>query len=58
MNSAGACYGLRRLTTVAGKPMENVAQLGEHILADVHRFVGDRSQSDDTCLVCFGRDHA
>jgi serine phosphatase RsbU (regulator of sigma subunit) len=58
MNSAGACYGLRRLTAVAGKPMENVAQLGEHILADVHRFVGDRSQSDDTCLVCFGRDHA
>ena len=29
---------------------------GNHILDDVKRYVGDRPQSDDMCLACFGRD--
>jgi len=28
------------------------------ILGDVKQFVGDRSQSDDMCMVCFGRGKA
>jgi hypothetical protein len=26
-----------------------------HLLDDVKKFVGNRSQSDDMCLTCFGR---
>jgi serine phosphatase RsbU (regulator of sigma subunit) len=32
-----------------------VAAQGEQILGDVKQFVGTHPQSDDMCLVCFGR---
>jgi serine phosphatase RsbU (regulator of sigma subunit) len=32
-----------------------VKQLGDQILQDVKRFAGKRSQSDDMCLLCYGR---
>jgi hypothetical protein len=32
-----------------------VADFGQHILEDVSRFVNGFNQSDDMCLVCFGR---
>jgi serine phosphatase RsbU (regulator of sigma subunit) len=37
---------------------DGVKQLGELILSDVKQFVGNRSQSDDMCLLCFGRNPA
>jgi phosphoserine phosphatase RsbU/P len=39
-----------------GGRLGSVKQLGDQILQDVKRFVGKRAQSDDMCLLCFGRD--
>ena len=44
---AAAAVGLLRST--------RVDRIGRRILEDVKRFVGLRPQSDDMCLVCFGR---
>ena len=48
-------YGLERLRKRIGKPVKDVAELGHVILNDVKSFVGGHPQSDDMCLVCFGR---
>ncbi|MBI2825146.1 MAG: SpoIIE family protein phosphatase [Planctomycetia bacterium] len=55
MNAAGDLYGLDRLEARLTSPAEGVKQLGPGLLADVKQFVGQRAQSDDMCLVCFGR---
>lgn len=55
MNAAGDLYGLDRLQARLTSPAEGVKQLGPSLLADVKQFVGQRAQSDDMCLVCFGR---
>jgi serine phosphatase RsbU (regulator of sigma subunit)/pSer/pThr/pTyr-binding forkhead associated (FHA) protein len=55
MNERDELYGARRLETqLAGGPDGVVAQ-GRKILSDVKQFVGGHAQSDDMCLVCFGR---
>jgi len=55
MNPAEGLYGFQRLTAqLAGGPT-GVAAQGQKILDDVKRFVGTHPQSDDMCLVCFGR---
>ncbi|HEV2968987.1 MAG TPA: SpoIIE family protein phosphatase [Pirellulales bacterium] len=56
MNPDNKLYGLDRLSTQMGRAVENVSDLGREILADVKRFVSGRPQSDDMCLVCFGRE--
>jgi hypothetical protein len=33
----------------------DVADFGQHILEDISRFVDGFDQSDDMCMVCFGR---
>jgi serine phosphatase RsbU (regulator of sigma subunit) len=58
MNVAGHMYGVDRIRNALGASIGSVAQLGRHILDDVKSFVGGRAQSDDMCLVCFGRDSA
>jgi serine phosphatase RsbU (regulator of sigma subunit) len=55
MNSDRALYGLERLRQGLANPTENVLDLGERILDDVRRFVDGFAQSDDMCIVCFGR---
>jgi serine phosphatase RsbU (regulator of sigma subunit) len=55
MDGDGQLYGLPRLLEQVGGPARGVAELGEQILADVRRFADGRPQSDDVCLVCFGR---
>jgi phosphoserine phosphatase RsbU/P len=55
MNRKGHLYGQQRLLSCLGRAAAAVADLGPAILGDVKSFVGDRSQSDDMCLVCFGR---
>ncbi len=55
MNAKDELYGQQRLLAVLGQEVDRVAQVGRHILDDVKRFVGVRSQSDDMCLTCFGR---
>lgn len=55
MNDAGACYGAQRLYAQLGEHADGVLALGERLLDDVRRFIGNRAQSDDMCLTCFGR---
>jgi serine phosphatase RsbU (regulator of sigma subunit) len=58
MNEAGDLYTIERLTSQILLPADDLNVLGQRILSDVKRFVGTRSQSDDMCLACFGREIA
>jgi serine phosphatase RsbU (regulator of sigma subunit) len=55
MNAAGDLYGQDRLLKQLASEVTGVNALGRHLLDDVKKFVGNRSQSDDMCLACFGR---
>ena len=55
MNMNNDLYGLGRISEQVGGSANSVKQLGDQILQDVKRFVGKRSQSDDMCLLCYGR---
>jgi phosphoserine phosphatase RsbU/P len=55
MDAKNDLYGLTRLRDRLAAPAKGVQQLGALLLADVKTFVGQRAQSDDMCLVCFGR---
>ena len=55
MNSGGELYGLERLKEQLSSPALSVGDFGQHILEDVNKFVDGHDQSDDMCLVCFGR---
>lgn len=56
MNSKRDLYSIEKLAEVIGDKNVSPHDLGEHVLGDVRRFAGDFPQSDDMCLVCFGRD--
>lgn len=58
MNRDNELYGLKRLERQLHANASGVKQLGQQILSDVKQFVGNRSQSDDMCLICFGRNPA
>jgi serine phosphatase RsbU (regulator of sigma subunit)/pSer/pThr/pTyr-binding forkhead associated (FHA) protein len=55
MNATGELYGQDRLLKQLATVADGVNSLGRHLLDDVKKFVGNRSQSDDMCLACFGR---
>jgi serine phosphatase RsbU (regulator of sigma subunit) len=55
MNGERELYGLERLREQIRSPAAGVESFGQHILEDVRRFVNGVDQSDDMCLVCFGR---
>lgn len=55
MNGERELYGLERLKAQISSQAVNVADFGGHILEDVRQFVNGVDQSDDMCLVCFGR---
>jgi serine phosphatase RsbU (regulator of sigma subunit) len=55
MNNQRELYGLDRLKAQIGSPAVSLSDFGQHILEDVSRFVDGFDQSDDMCLVCFGR---
>ncbi|MBX7165552.1 MAG: SpoIIE family protein phosphatase [Pirellulales bacterium] len=56
MNLAGELYGIERLTEqVAKLTSGSIVQCGKQLLDDVKRFAGQQAQSDDMCLVMFGR---
>jgi serine phosphatase RsbU (regulator of sigma subunit) len=55
MNSDRELYGLERLRNGLSSPGVKAAELGEYILDDVRRFANGYAQSDDMCMVCFGR---
>lgn len=56
MNSDRDLYGIEKLSEVISDKNVGPHELGEHVLGDVRRFAGDFPQSDDMCIVCFGRD--
>lgn len=56
MNEQSELYGMERIARQIRKVQGTPAQLGGALLDDVKRFVGNRPQSDDMCLICFGRD--
>jgi sigma-B regulation protein RsbU (phosphoserine phosphatase) len=55
MNSKRDLFGLERLIELCSDKTIKADCLGPCILDKVHQFVGDFPQSDDMCLVCFGR---
>ena len=56
MNSARELFGLERLAELCADQGVKPADLGPCILDKVNEFVGDFPQSDDMCLLCFGRE--
>ena len=55
MNEQDDLYGFERLGAQLSSEATGTVAQGRKILSDVKRFVGSRPQSDDMCLVCFGR---
>jgi serine phosphatase RsbU (regulator of sigma subunit) len=55
MNVARDFYGAQRLEAQLRGQATGVRDLGQRILDDVRRFVGNQAQSDDMCVTCFGR---
>jgi serine phosphatase RsbU (regulator of sigma subunit) len=55
MDGQNRLYGFERLEKQIVASKGNAGAMGKTILDDVNRFVGNRAQSDDRCLVCVGR---
>lgn len=55
-NAKNDLYSIERLQERIGMKTEGVTEIGRAILSDVQQFVGGTPQSDDMCLVCFGRE--
>jgi len=55
MNAKLEQFGLERLAEIVAESGLSPGTLGPHILQQVRQFAGDFPQSDDMCLVCFGR---
>jgi sigma-B regulation protein RsbU (phosphoserine phosphatase) len=55
LNPANELYTLQRLQKVLGGAADNATTMGRAILDDVKRHAANRAQSDDMCLVVFGR---
>jgi len=56
MNSNDELYSIERLTKEISAAPAGAAELGRYVLDRVRQFVGQRSASDDICLLCLGRD--
>jgi serine phosphatase RsbU (regulator of sigma subunit) len=54
-NAAEELYGWERVRDMLANGPGDVELLGEVLLQHVEGFVKDQPQSDDMCLVCFGR---
>ena len=48
-------YGMDRLAKQVAAPVKGVTELGQRILSDVKQHAAGYRQSDDMCLLCFGR---
>jgi phosphoserine phosphatase RsbU/P len=56
MNAQRDLYGMDRIAKQLGSAADSITQLGRELLGDVRQFVNGNAQSDDMCLVCFGRE--
>ena len=57
MNADSHLYGHSRLAAAIGRHVSDVASLGRGIIEDIKGFVAGRSQSNDMCLICVGREY-
>jgi len=55
MDGQSRLYGHERLEKQIVASKGGAGPMGKTILDDVNRFVGNRAQSDDRCLICVGR---
>jgi serine phosphatase RsbU (regulator of sigma subunit) len=55
MDASGKHYQTHRIRGHVKDGGSGVQALGQAIIGDVQQFIGDRSQTDDICLVCLGR---
>lgn len=56
MNGELTTYGIDRIVHLCQrKEGDTVDTIASNLLQDVERWVGNQDQSDDMCLVCFGR---
>jgi serine phosphatase RsbU (regulator of sigma subunit)/pSer/pThr/pTyr-binding forkhead associated (FHA) protein len=55
MNGQGELFGIHRLRSQFGSSAESLPAVGRQLLDGVRQFVGQHPQSDDICLVAFGR---
>jgi serine phosphatase RsbU (regulator of sigma subunit) len=55
MNEEEQLYGLEQIKRQIHSKFGQVNELGQHILDDIKRFVGQQPQTDDMCLICVGR---
>jgi sigma-B regulation protein RsbU (phosphoserine phosphatase) len=59
MNTDNKLYGFERMTAQLARTAKpggvGPKAIGKDLLDDVRKFVGTRAQSDDRCLICFGR---
>jgi serine phosphatase RsbU (regulator of sigma subunit)/pSer/pThr/pTyr-binding forkhead associated (FHA) protein len=51
----GETYGNQRVRAALAAAPADVVHVGQAVVADVRRFSSGHRQSDDICLVCFGR---
>jgi serine phosphatase RsbU (regulator of sigma subunit) len=56
MNADRQLFGIERLMELCGDKAVKPVELGPCILEKVRTFAGNFPQSDDMCLVCFGRE--
>lgn len=56
MNAKRDLFGLERLVEICSNKDVAPKELGPCVLDSVRKFAGDYPQSDDMCLVCFGRE--
>lgn len=55
MDPQDRVYGHPRVRSVLSAGPENPVELGQVLLTDVKRFVRNRQQADDICVLCVGR---
>ncbi len=56
MNSERELFGIEKLAATIRDQKVQPHELGPHVLEAVRKFAGSFPQSDDMCLVCFGRE--
>ncbi|MCO6458546.1 MAG: SpoIIE family protein phosphatase [Pirellulaceae bacterium] len=55
-DSANELYDTERLVALLSGSSSPAPEVGERIMAALQRFMGQRAQADDLCVVCFSRD--
>jgi len=57
MNSNGDAFGQTRIIDVVRRSSGSPEDVGNRLVQEIHRFVGQRPQTDDMCLVVVGREN-